>query len=121
MGDTRTVKKQNLFFVHTLVFLTGFAIGGLFFPTSGLSNSVIRNHCYDDAPIPIPRQNSGNMFDEMNTYLYQIANKKVATKLKKKYRLGSVAQTSGGLRDSDRTLLAGLYQNASSVFEYGLG
>mmetsp|Transcript_23669 Transcript_23669/g.42544 ORF Transcript_23669/g.42544 Transcript_23669/m.42544 type:complete len:229 (+) Transcript_23669:475-1161(+) len=60
----------------------------------------------------------------MNEQLYNIANEAPSpnnNNHRKQYTLGSVAVTGGGLKNSDRTLLADLYRNASSVFEYGLG
>lgn len=40
---------------------------------------------------------------------------------KRPYNLGDVRGTGGGLDDSDRKLLAKMYSNSSSVFEFGLG
>jgi len=59
-------------------------------------------------------------FDHMHTHLYQIANKPVQTK-RKKYRRGALELLGGGLSESDRELLASMYFNSSSVFEFGLG
>ncbi len=59
-------------------------------------------------------------FDKMHSQLYQIASKPHGTE-RKRYHLGAVKETEGGLVSTDRELLAGMYLNASSVFEFGLG
>ena len=59
-------------------------------------------------------------FDHMHNHLYQIANVPVQRQ-RKKYSRGDIKSWGGGLAESDRELLASLYFNSSSVFEFGLG
>ena len=60
------------------------------------------------------------MFEKMHKHLYKIANEPRVMN-RKLFSLGAVAVTGGGLHDSDRQLLATLYYNATSVYEFGLG
>ena len=94
-----------------------FAIGALFGRMTNWSSGMA-----DPKPSPVSSTEFHHyQFDEMHKHLYQIANKPVLTS-RKPYNLGAVERsTTGGLMDSDRELLAGLYYNATSVFEFGLG
>jgi len=68
------------------------------------------------------KSSSTSLFDQMHYHLFQIANKPVlTTNGRRRYKLGDVPATGGGLDNSDRELLAKLYYNASNVFEFGLG
>ena len=60
------------------------------------------------------------MFEKMHKHLYKIANEPRVMN-RKPFSLGAVAVTGDGLHDSDRQLLATLYYNATSVYEFGLG
>mmetsp|Transcript_22081 Transcript_22081/g.47394 ORF Transcript_22081/g.47394 Transcript_22081/m.47394 type:complete len:323 (+) Transcript_22081:156-1124(+) len=66
---------------------------------------------------------SRSAFDRMNAKLYDLANEPICPLGGRRpyYSLGDVNDTEGGLGDSDRLLLASLYRNATSVFEFGLG
>jgi len=58
------------------------------------------------------------LFDVMHNHLSLLANKPVEQVSRREYHLGAAG---GGLTDSDRELLASIYFNSSSVFEFGLG
>lgn len=61
-------------------------------------------------------------FDKMHKELHKYAAAPNQNVEKKKYEIGvSVERGSGGLRDTDRTLLADIYSSVDSVFEFGLG
>ncbi len=85
----------------------------------------VHSHNHHDTPISIaatpPQMIKQTAFDEMNRHLHQIATKPVISNNRRRYQLGAVPTTGGGLDDSDRLLLSDLYYNASSVFEFGLG
>jgi len=58
------------------------------------------------------------LFNVMHNHLSLLANKPVEQVSRREYHLGAAG---GGLTDSDRELLASIYFNSSSVFEFGLG
>lgn len=63
-----------------------------------------------------------SLFDKMHKELHKRAALPNHSAERKKYELGvSIPRGSGGLMDSDRELLAEIYYNADSVFEFGLG
>lgn len=65
--------------------------------------------------------NTTTAFDTAVQTAYEMAFSKKATPLRKEFDLSNWTRGSGGLSDMDRILLAQIYGNASSVFEYGLG
>ena len=61
-------------------------------------------------------------FDKMHKELHKFAAAPNHNVEKKKYEIGvSMERGTGGLRDTDRTLLADIYSSVDSVFEFGLG
>ena len=55
------------------------------------------------------KSSSTSLFDQMHYHLFQIANKPVlTTNGRRRYNLGDVPATGGGLDNSDRELLAKL-------------
>ena len=63
-----------------------------------------------------------SLFDKMHKELHKRAALPNHSAERKKYEVGvSIPRGSGGLMDSDRELLAEIYSNAESVFEFGLG
>jgi len=74
-------------------------------------------------PMSMP-VNSGTLsfFDKMHKNLHNSAAAPNQNVEKKKYEIGvSMNRGTGGLFDSDRTLLAEIYSSVNSVFEFGLG
>lgn len=63
-----------------------------------------------------------SLFDKMHKKLHKYAAAPNHNVEKKKYEIGvSVKRSTGGLRDTDRILLADIYSSVESVFEFGLG
>mmetsp|Transcript_29382 Transcript_29382/g.62408 ORF Transcript_29382/g.62408 Transcript_29382/m.62408 type:complete len:306 (+) Transcript_29382:170-1087(+) len=134
---------MNSLLMNVVAFLVGLSIGSMIFSTAGLI------HCADKSVpsepiISCPQQPQPSItkpvdstatttrdggeyeyetpaiFDQMNNKLYTMATTPVLLN-RKPYTLGAIKNTGGGLDDSDRTLLASIYYNSTSVFEFGLG
>ena len=124
-----SASKMNPLLMNAVVFIVGVSIGSTISSTAGLMNCVDKS-VPDPTNCPPQKEPMGNIaksgefetpkFDQMNDKLYKIANKPVVLN-RKPYSLGAVQDTGGGLANSDRELLASLYYNSSSVFEFGLG
>lgn len=62
------------------------------------------------------------LFDKMHKELYERATLPHHNAERKTYELGvSIPRGTGGLVDSDRELIADIYSNVDSLFEFGLG
>lgn len=71
-----------------------------------------------------PSQNhvmTTSSFESIVQSAYDLAFSKPASPPRKKLDLATWTKGTGGLTDKDRILLAKVYRNASSVFEFGLG
>ena len=65
---------------------------------------------------------TSSLFEKMHKQLHQFAAAPNHYVEKKKYEIGvSMDRGTGGLLDSDRTLLSDIYSSVDSVFEFGLG
>jgi len=122
-------KCWNHLLLNAIVFTFGVSIGYMICSLMSIDSF---NRCHvSDAPTEessttnntTKSSSSTSLFDQMHYHLFQIANKPVLTTNygRRRYKLGDVPATGGGLDNSDRELLAKLYYNASSVFEFGLG
>ena len=113
-----------------IAFLFGISIGVSVTLTinNNNSNNNNNNSIITNTPCECERQPKNqvttptlSLFNEMHSHLSVLANKPVEIS-RKQYHAGAVpVSPGGGLDDSDRDLLARIYFNASSVFEFGLG
>lgn len=71
---------------------------------------------------PAISTSSHSLFDKMHKKFHQLAATPNHHVEKKIYEVGvSLPRGTGGLKDTDRQLLADIYSNVNSVFEFGLG
>lgn len=79
---------------------------------------------YDQLAVQVQEEPGTKMssFEKMHKQLHKFAASPNYNVEKKKYEIGvSMNRGTGGLLDTDRTLLADIYSSVDSVFEFGLG
>ena len=97
----------------------------LFFMKSQSQNYSTMNTSHDVTVVKrvsVAKSDSvSTAFDTIVQEANEMAFSKPATPPRKKFDLATWKKGTGGLTDKDRILLADIYTNASSVFEFGLG
>jgi hypothetical protein len=74
------------------------------------------------APLPVVSSTPVSAFDMAVDKSYKVTFNQLPSMLRKKFDVKTWDKTTtGGLTNKDRTLLAEIYGEANSVFEYGLG
>lgn len=105
------------------MFLYGISIGVLVTLSINNNNAIITSNTPCECEQQPNNQTTPtlSLFNEMHNHLSVLANKPVEVS-QNQYHAGAVpVSPGGGLDNSDRDLLASIYFNTSSLFEFGLG
>ena len=92
---------------------------------SNIKNNAYNSNSQEVAAEPVITnitKPTSPLFEKMHKQLHKFAAAPNHNVEKKKYEIGvSMERGTGGLFDTDRTLLADIYSSVDSVFEFGLG